>query len=111
MERILPEMSVDKKLKKDMSVIVGNYEYYYAAGIFSKRYGNESGFPENIGETKPAELMKMVHEALGKLGYVTSTDEKSEDENYLFYLMGRYEPDDKYDENMPVLFERGREKA
>ncbi len=110
MEMILPEMSVDKKLKRDMSVIVGNYEYYYAAGIFSKRYAAESGFPEDIGDIKPKELMTITRESLAKLGYVTSVDEESEDANYLFYLMGRYEPDDLYDEKMPILFNRGREK-
>ncbi|MBQ5485586.1 MAG: DUF3837 family protein [Lachnospiraceae bacterium] len=94
---LLTQQSVDHKIKFQMSVLVGNYEYYYACGIFSRLV--EADWNE---ETAPMELMEKVQKALG------SFRPEGKYQEYLAYLIRRYEPNpDDWDDNTRLLFAWG----
>jgi hypothetical protein len=95
---LLAQNSVDHKIQFQMSVIVGNYEYYYACGIFSKLVDADWN-----QDTLPNELMEKVQKAIS--GYTP----KGKYEEYLIYLLRRYEPrEEDYDDMTRLLFEKGQ---
>ena len=98
MIELLAVQSIDHKLDKHISVITGNYEYYYACGILDRRLS--LGLSSDM---KPTELFDKVQEALHDKPLDPEGD-------YLIYLLKRYEPEDKYDEQMGELFKRGLSK-
>lgn len=113
MEKILPKMSVDKKIKRQMSVLVGNYEFYYALGAF------EAVFKAGLDKEKgPAELKSQVENYIKdrKLSIYEPGEEAAGDhedtesrKSFLTYLLNRYEADEKYDDDMKELFDMGYE--
>jgi hypothetical protein len=113
MEKILPKMSVDKKIKRQMSVLVGNYEFYYALGAF------EAAFKVGLDKEKePGELKKEVENYIKDMNLsiyepneeAAGNHEDSESRrNFLTYLLNRYEADEKYDDAMKELFDMGYE--
>ena len=92
--------SVEKKLEMQASVIVGNYEFYYASGKLASVAALQAD-----ETTAPMELKEAVTAALE--GFVPS----AEDDNgiYLKRLLERYRPAEEYDEQMDFLFRWGRE--
>lgn len=99
---ILAEQAIDRKLEMLTSVITGNYEYYYGAGILLTFCdGNWNG------TMQPEELMKAIHD---KLENVEFSDER---QAFLVRIMLRYEVKaDLYDEEIMLeLFETGRKKG
>ena len=95
MIELLAVQSIDHKLDKHISVITGNYEYYYACGILDRRLSLRLS-----SDMKPTEIFDKVQEALHDKPLDPEGD-------YLIYLLKRYEPEDKYDEQMGELFEAG----
>jgi hypothetical protein len=99
---ILAEQAIDRKLEMITSVITGNYEYYYGAGIILTFFDGDWN-----GSMQPADLMKALHDALeGK-------EFSDETQAFLVRIMLRYEvKEDLYDEKIMVeLFETGRKKG
>ncbi|MBQ5430760.1 MAG: DUF3837 family protein [Lachnospiraceae bacterium] len=95
---LLTQQSVDHKIRFQMSVIVGNYEYYYICGIFSQLVEADWN-----GDTPPEELMEKVQKAL------EAFSPKGKYQEYLAYLIRRYEPNlEDQDENTRFLFELGQ---
>lgn len=91
--------SVEKKLDMRASILVGNYEFYYAAGKLAtlvKLDANE--------KTQPAELKDAVMQALENY-----KPEEADRGSYLKKMLDRYRPSASYDEQMAILFCRGQE--
>lgn len=78
------------------SVLLGNYEFYYAAGLLKKLFGLETR-----EDMQPLELSEYI---LGQLETLKPGDEKEE---YLIGLVSMYEPLENYDEQMKELFRWG----
>lgn len=96
---LLAKTSVERKVSDHVSVIVGNYEYYYACGLLSRRL--------SLGlqaELKPQELFDKVQELLKDTPVSAPEGNEVTDDDYLKYLIKRYEPDEKYDDQMALLF-------
>ena len=85
----IARQSVIIKCNMQKSILTGNYEFYYAAGIIANLSGVE--IPEDI---KPEELLALI-----------PADEK---EKYLFGMVADYRPEDVYDEQMRELLDWGR---
>lgn len=92
----IARQSVIIKCNMQKSVIVGNYEFYYAAGLMNRLFHLECQ-----AQMKPEEL----------LAYILSREEQihpsNEKEEYLVKLVKYYEPLEKYDEQMVELFHWG----
>lgn len=97
---MLAAESVEKKLEMQASVLVGNYEFYYAAGKLA-------AVTEFLGDeqTPPLELKMSVEQAFEKF-QPTSEDKKGQ---YLKKMLIRYRPSESYDEQMKELFLWGKE--
>lgn len=95
---MLAVSSIEKKLEMQASVIVGNYEFYYAVGKFSAL--TSLGADEN---TRPVELKEAVENALAD--FQPADDVQA----YLVRLLERYRPSESYDAQMNLLFRWGRE--
>ena len=95
---MLAVSSIEKKLEMQASVIVGNYEFYYAVGKFSAL--TSLGADEN---TRPVELKEAVENALADF------QPADDAQTYLVKLLERYRPSESYDEQMNLLFRWGRE--
>ena len=93
----IARQSVIIKCNMQNSVLTGNYEFYYAAGLIAKLSGGE--FSDDI---KPVELGTLLHEAIKK------TEPKDEQEKYLFSMLKDYKPTDEYDEQMKELLLWGK---
>lgn len=93
----IARQSVIIKCNMQKSILTGNYEFYYAAGLIAKLSGVE--IPEDI---KPEELLALLSEQIPML---TPADEK---EKYLFGMVADYRPEDVYDEQMRELLDWGR---
>ena len=93
----IARQSVIIKCNMQKSILTGNYEFYYAAGLITKLSGVE--IPEDI---KPEELLALLSE---KIPMLTPADEK---EKYLFGMVADYRPEDVYDEQMRELLDWGR---
>lgn len=96
---LLARQSIDRKVSDHLSVIVGNYEYYYACGILNRRLS--LGLPSDI---KPQDLFEKMQDLLKDITIEAPTGDDVTDEDYLKYLVKRYEPDDRYDDQMKELF-------
>jgi hypothetical protein len=77
--------------------MMGNYEFYYAAGLVYKLTGNTA-----TEILEPQQLIEEVNRML--------TDYKTDDvrEQHLIRMLKDYEPDDKLDEQMRELFQVGQ---
>ena len=93
----IARQSVIIKCNMQKSVLTGNYEFYYAAGLVTKLSG--IGFSEDI---RPVELANLLHEEMKK------TEPKDEQEKYLFSMLKDYKPTEEYDEQMKELLLWGK---
>lgn len=96
MEPILARQSVNIKCKIKASVMMGNYEFYYAAGVLCARTGR---MPEQ--DVKPEELYAFIHPILD------TYEPGNEQEAYLVKLLKEYKVLDEYDEQMAELLKMG----
>ena len=74
------------------AVMLGNYEFYYGAGVLARLEGLE--IPDDI---QPVQLKELLEE---KLKGVAPKDEK---EAYLVKIILDFRPDEIYDEQMKEL--------
>lgn len=93
----IARQSVILKCNMQKSVLTGNYEYYYAAGLIAKLSGLE--IP---GDIAPQELKNLLTEHIGALSPA------NEQEEYLFHLAADYRPGEEYDAQMEELFLWGK---
>lgn len=91
--------SVNHKIKERLSVIIGNYEFYYAAGLISPKLKIDAN-----GFTQPKALDAAIKERLKK--YVPDSSRT----DFLCNLLKKYEvKSENYDEDMKELFRLGSE--
>ena len=88
----IARQSVIIKCNMQKAVMLGNYEFYYGAGVLAKMEGLE--IPDDI---QPVQLKELLEE---KLKGVESKDEK---EAYLVKIILDFRPDEIYDEQMKEL--------
>ena len=96
----IARQSVIIKCNMQKSVLTGNYEFYYAAGLIAKLSGVEIS-----DDIKPIELGVLLHQEIEK------TEPKDEQEKYLFSMLKDYKPTDEYDEQMKELLLWGKRRA
>lgn len=93
----IARQSVTIKCNMQKSVLTGNYEYYYAAGLLTKLYGTD--IPEDI---KPLELETLLSETLKTIS------PKDEKEQWLLQMLSGYKPFEEYDGQMKELLLWGK---
>lgn len=96
MHKELARQSVVIKCSLEASIMTGNYEYYYSAGLLSKLTGQD--IPRDI---RPEQLHNQVQEML-KVFEPADGREK-----HLAGMLRYYHPDERYDEEMAGLLEMG----
>lgn len=95
----IARQSIIIKCNMQKSVMLGNYEFYYAAGLLKKLFGLAVS-----ADMKPEELSEAI---ISKAEDLTPEDEK---EAYLITLIKRYEPLADYGEQMKELFAWGEQE-
>ena len=88
----IARQSVIIKCNMQKAVMLGNYEFYYGAGVLARLEGLE--IPDDI---QPVQLKELLEE---KLKGVAPKDEK---EAYLVNIILDFRPDAIYDEQMKEL--------
>lgn len=97
MVTLTARQSVILKCRMQASVMLGNYEFYYGAGLFCRIKGIE------VDNTiRPQALKETI---LPELEAFSGEDER---ERYLVKLLLNYAVSDKYDEQMKELLQWGR---
>lgn len=95
----IARQSVIIKCNMQKSILTGNYEFYYAAGLVNQLFGLELD-----ADSKPQDLKALFDERLSRL---EGQDEK---EAYLLQLLLEYKPSEEYDKQMKELFLWGKEE-
>ena len=92
----IARQSVILKCLRQKSVIVSNYELYYAAGLARKCFGISVD-----AEMDPAQLLEETQKQM--------EDQKPSDEQekYLIHLLSNYETEETHDEQTKELFHWG----
>ena len=93
----IARQSVIIKCNMQKSVLTGNYEFYYAAGLISKI--SQIEIEEDI---KPLKLEEYLAE---KIKILKPNDEK---EAWLFHMIHDYKPAEEYDDQMKELMRWGK---
>ena len=92
----IARQSVIIKCNMQKSVLLGNYEFYYVAGLMSKL------FDLDLNEEMPPDMMLDIIHA--NLNIIEPKDEK---EAYLITLVRNFKPQEGLDEQMKELFRWG----
>ena len=92
----IARQSVIIKCNQQTSVLLGNYEFYYLAGLMKKLFD----FPLTE-DMEPEVLLSTIKENIMK------ANPKDERENYLLKLVEFYKPLETYDEQTKELFRWG----
>jgi hypothetical protein len=95
----IARQSVIIKCNMQKSVMLGNYEFYYAAGLSKKLYGLTVD-----GQMQPQELYDAIRE---QTKGVSPADAQSA---YLLAMLERFEPLEEYDVQMQELFAWGEQE-
>lgn len=95
----IARQSVIIKCNMQQSILLGNYEFYYAAGLAKKLYGLQLD-----GDMQPAELFTGLTEQMEGLA------PQDEREKYLLSMIKNYEVLEEYDEQMKELFDWGEKE-
>lgn len=93
----IARQSVIIKCNMQKSILTGNYEFYYAAGLIEKLSGVV--IAEDI---RPLELSELL---MGQMEKLKPQDEK---EAYLFQMIRDYRPTEEYDGQMKELLLWGK---
>lgn len=93
----IARQSIVIKCNMQKSILLGNYEFYYAAGLISKLFGVEIS-----DEIQPVELFDLLLEK------IPSLSPKDEKEKYLLEIIKDFRPDEEYDEQMKELLLWGK---
>lgn len=92
----IARQSVIIKCNQQTSVLLGNYEFYYLAGLFKKI------FDLDLNEDMPArELLETIQSKLDVLAPTSAQEE------YLIKLARNFKPGETVDEQMKELFRWG----
>lgn len=92
----IARQSVIIKCNQQKSVLLGNYEFYYLAGLMKKLFSLELS-----EELEPAEMFAVIQENLSNIKC------ENPQEEYLIKLVSVYKPLENYDEQMKELFRWG----
>lgn len=95
----IARQSIVIKCKLKESILLGNYEFYYAAGLVGKLTGQQFDF-----DWSPEEMYAAVEKALS--GYTPKDDR----EEYLVHMLSAFKPDEEKDGQMEELFYWGMEE-
>lgn len=95
----IARQSVILKCNMQKSVMLGNYEFYYAAGLLNKLFA--LSLDANM---QPEEILNAV---LEKKESLPANDEQ---ERYLIKLLTEYEPSEDHDAQMEELFAWGEQE-
>ena len=93
----IARQSVIIKCNMQKAVMLGNYEFYYGAGLLTKLEGID--IPDDI---QPVELKELLEKQLQQ---VAPTDER---EAYLVKIILDFRPDNLYDTQMKELLLWGK---
>lgn len=96
----IARQSVIIKCNMQSAYILGNYEFYYAAGLAEKLFGFE--VPETV---TPIELSTLLEKELEQV------NPKDEKEVYLVSRLKEYAPTEDYDEQMRELLLMGKKET
>ncbi len=97
MHKELTRQSVVIKCSLEASIMTGNYEMYYAAGLLAKLMGREIE-----ADIRPDALHTLVH------GWVDEFSPADGHEKHLAHMLKYYHPDpDRYDGEMAALLQMG----
>lgn len=96
MVTLVARQSIIIKCNMQTSALLGNYEFYYAAGLFCRLCG--MSVEEEI---QPAALKEKL---LPELKAYQASDDK---EKYLVAMLLKYEPSEEYTEQMKELLRWG----
>lgn len=96
----IARQSVIIKCNMQRAYILGNYEFYYAAGLAGKLFS--FSIPD---EVQPEELARLLSTAL------ENVQAKSEQEAYLVSILKEFVPEMRYDEQMKELLIWGKTEA
>ncbi|MBQ8279901.1 MAG: DUF3837 domain-containing protein [Roseburia sp.] len=96
----IARQSVIIKCNMNRAYILGNYEFYYAAGLAGKLYGFE--VPDDV---QPEELADLLASQLEQ------AVPNNEQEKYLLFILKEYEPENRYDEQMKELLLWGKKET
>lgn len=92
----IARQSVIIKCNQQTSVLLGNYELYYLAGLMKRLFNLDL-----TEEMNPTELYGRIQENLKGL------EPKDEKEAHLLKMVSVYKPLEEYDEQMKELFRWG----
>lgn len=92
----IARQSVIIKCNMQSSVLLGNYEFYYLAGLMDKFFGLDLN-----EDMQPQMMLDIIHANLEQLS------PKDEKEAYLVKLVSVFKVEDKYDDQMKELFRWG----
>lgn len=92
----IARQSVIIKCNMQASVLLGNYEFYYLAGLMKKIYNLDVN-----EDMQPMELLAAVQSSLDGLA------PNGPQEEYLIKLARNFKPDEKVDDQMKELFRWG----
>ena len=81
----IARQSVIIKCNQQTSVLLGNYEFYYLAGLLKKLYGLEIH-----EEMQPVELLESIHQVLPNL------KGENPQEEYLLKLIAVFKPGEEH---------------
>lgn len=96
----IARQSIIFKCSMQSSVMVGNYELYYGAGLVKKLFGGN--FTKEMPPEELSEALQQQIEAYAP---------KDEKEKYLLKMLSVYEPLPEYDSQMKLLFHWGENET
>ena len=92
----ITRQSIIIKCNQQASVLLGNYEFYYLAGLMKNLFGFQLSADMN-----PQELLKQIQQEFD------TANPKDEREAYLLKMVEFYKPLEEYDAQMKELFRMG----
>ena len=93
----IARQSVILKCRMQKAIMLGNYEFYYGAGLLVKLLGLDLS-----EEEKPEALKEHIMEQLDQAA------PENEMESYLVHIIREFRPDELYDDQMKELFLWGK---
>ena len=93
---LIARQSVIIKCNQQASVLLGNYEFYYLAGLMKRLYNLDLN-----EDMSPLDLLEGVQSKLDSLSA------NSPQEEHLIKMARNFKPDEKVDEQMKELFRWG----
>src|SRR3712207_5523488 len=89
---LLAKQAVETKISRKISVLVGNYEFYYALGRYA-RIHPELGLSENMG---PRQMKEILMSSLDPQAFAP----KDTEEQYLAFLLYRYRVEEDFQDEV-----------